>query len=532
MSIIDIKKIEDNAKLECDICIIGSGMSGQIIASKIKNKKIIIIDSGESQFNEEIQNLNDIETTGLKFRENHINRIRQLGGSANLWANQLMFLEKEEIEKREWLSSDLSWIINYEDLKQNYLEIIKDIFNKSLYKFLDPMILDKNKFNSFVEEDFLKTKNISFKDHLWPSKMEKFNLSSNFTKELIKKSDIHFFKNCTATNFTINQNNQTIEKITVQSAGKKNLIKAKYFVLSCGGIENARILLNNQIKYKILENNNTGKYFMDHPRVNLGNFVSKKKFTLSALFGIKFQNLDFRKSISISKAFQKEKRILNSHAYLDPIFDNNDDLFYKNFLKESKKIIKLKGIPNIRFNEINVKKILQQIYFKMPPQVSNSSLNNLIRLWLNKKDNYLSFSKIDINYQGEQIPNIDSKIYLGNKSDKFNQKKVIVNWKLSKIDYETQYQFINILKNISKSHSYLSFNENADKEITDASHHSGTTRMSLSKSDGVVDNNCKFHGIYNLYISGSSTFRSIGSANPGLTNMAMSNRLGKYLNNL
>ena len=95
MSIIDIKKIEDNAKLECDICIIGSGMSGQIIASKIKNKKIIIIDSGESQFNEEIQNLNDIETTGLKFRENHINRIRQLGGSANLWANQLMFLKRE-----------------------------------------------------------------------------------------------------------------------------------------------------------------------------------------------------------------------------------------------------------------------------------------------------------------------------------------------------------------------------------------------------------------------------------------------------
>ena len=67
--------------------------------------------------------------------------------------------------------------------------------------------------------------------------MEKFNLSSNFTKELIKKSDIHFFKNCTATNFTINQNNQTIEKITVQSAGKKNLIKAKYFVIIYGIIE-------------------------------------------------------------------------------------------------------------------------------------------------------------------------------------------------------------------------------------------------------------------------------------------------------
>ena len=56
--------------------------------------------------------------------------------------------------------------------------------------------------------------------------------------------------------------------------------------------------------------------------------------------------------------------------------------------------------------------------------------------------------------------------------------------------------------------------------------------MSINKSDGVVDKNCKFHDIRNLYISGNSIFRTIGSGNPALTNMAMSNRLGKFLNNL
>ena len=56
--------------------------------------------------------------------------------------------------------------------------------------------------------------------------------------------------------------------------------------------------------------------------------------------------------------------------------------------------------------------------------------------------------------------------------------------------------------------------------------------MSLNKSDGVVDKNCKVHDIKNLYVSGSSVFRSAGSVNPGLTNMAMSIRLGKYLQNL
>ena len=44
--------------------------------------------------------------------------------------------------------------------------------------------------------------------------------------------------------------------------------QANYFVLSSGAIENGD-LVNNEHKYKILRNNNTGRYFMDHLRVNL-----------------------------------------------------------------------------------------------------------------------------------------------------------------------------------------------------------------------------------------------------------------------
>ena len=60
----------------------------------------------------------------------------------------------------------------------------------------------------------------------------------------------------------------------------------------------------------------------------------------------------------------------------------------------------------------------------------------------------------------------------------------------------------------------------------------GTTRISNDPSDGVVDSNCKFHSLSNLYISGNSIFRTSGSANPGLTNMALSMRLGEYINKL
>ena len=127
---------------------------------------------------------------------------------------------------------------------------------------------------------------------------------------------------------------------------------------------------------------------------------------------------------------------------------------------------------------------------------------------------------------------MNSKIYLGDKKDVYGQYIPILDWRLSDVDYRTQKEFTKILKNITNNHRYLSFKENNNLEITDASHHSGTTRMSLNKSDGVVNKNCKFHDIKNLFISGNSVFRTIGSGNPGLTNMALSNKLGKYLDRL
>ena len=75
-------------------------------------------------------------------------------------------------------------------------------------------------------------------------------------------------------------------------------------------------------------------------------------------------------------------------------------------------------------------------------------------------------------------------------------------------------------------------NEYKDRKITDASHHSGTTRMSTNRLDGVVDKNCKLHDIKNLFISGNSVFRTTGAANPGLTNMAISLYLAKHIKSL
>jgi choline dehydrogenase-like flavoprotein len=69
----------------------------------------------------------------------------------------------------------------------------------------------------------------------------------------------------------------------------------------------------------------------------------------------------------------------------------------------------------------------------------------------------------------------------------------------------------------------------ADAEIGWGNHHMGTTRMSADPFQGVVDADCRVHGLANLYVAGSSVFPSCGPVNPTLTIVALALRLADHI---
>jgi choline dehydrogenase-like flavoprotein len=60
-------------------------------------------------------------------------------------------------------------------------------------------------------------------------------------------------------------------------------------------------------------------------------------------------------------------------------------------------------------------------------------------------------------------------------------------------------------------------------------HHMGTTRMHESPTMGVVDPDCKMHGVDNLYVAGSSVFPTAGANFPTITIAALALRLSEHL---
>ena len=59
----------------------------------------------------------------------------------------------------------------------------------------------------------------------------------------------------------------------------------------------------------------------------------------------------------------------------------------------------------------------------------------------------------------------------------------------------------------------------------------GGTRMGENKHDSVVDKNLKVHGVKNLFITGSSVFRTSGHCHPTFTIVQLSLRLADSIVN-
>jgi choline dehydrogenase-like flavoprotein len=122
--------------------------------------------------------------------------------------------------------------------------------------------------------------------------------------------------------------------------------------------------------------------------------------------------------------------------------------------------------------------------------------------------------------------------------DQLGVPRVQVNWQLSSQEQRT---FDRTLEIISEEMRLGEVAETkldppieggawpASLEVVGTWHHMGTTRMHDSPSQGVVDRNCKVHGISNLYIAGSSVFPTAGANFPTITIAALTLKLSEHL---
>jgi choline dehydrogenase-like flavoprotein len=139
----------------------------------------------------------------------------------------------------------------------------------------------------------------------------------------------------------------------------------------------------------------------------------------------------------------------------------------------------------------------------------------------------------------EQAPNLESRVTLDKETDALGVPRASLHWILTPLEkrslrkiYELigqqvgragigRIKMMDFLKD-EKDNSWPSF-------AGGGWHHMGTTRMSNDPREGVVDANCKVHGIDNLFVAGSSCYTTAAAPNPTLTLIALTLRLSDHV---
>jgi choline dehydrogenase-like flavoprotein len=137
---------------------------------------------------------------------------------------------------------------------------------------------------------------------------------------------------------------------------------------------------------------------------------------------------------------------------------------------------------------------------------------------------------------GEQVPNPDSRVTLADSFDDYGLPRARVAWATSETDRISTGRFATLLARefgrLGIGRMRLTFDPDSDRMpemVEPGCHHMGTTRMADDPSQGVVDRNCRLHGLANLYVAGSSVFPTGSCANPTLTVVALAARLADHL---
>lgn len=134
----------------------------------------------------------------------------------------------------------------------------------------------------------------------------------------------------------------------------------------------------------------------------------------------------------------------------------------------------------------------------------------------------------------EQAPDPDSRVLLDpRRRDPLGQRRACLDWRVHERDLTTIARTVQLIGGHLEACGLGRFQALdgtlATARLSGGRHHMGTTRMHADPACGVVDADCRVHGIDNLYVAGSSVFPTGGSANPTLTVVALALRLADHL---
>ncbi len=506
----DAQLPENGLVIEGDICIVGAGAAGISMALDWigTQYKVILLEGGGFTYEDKMQELYDGKTTGQRYFPLRSIRLHYFGGTTGHWAGYCSTLDEIDFKKRDWVPHS-GWPITRKDLDPFYQRAQK-VLELGPYEYDAAWLLKQD----------ASLKPLPLDSEIVWNKIWQFSpptrFGTKYKNSIVNARNVHLYTYANVTNISTNENLNSVTSVTIKNlAGKEHAVKAKIFVIACCAVQNARILLaSNRQAPKGLGNDNdlVGRYFMEHLE------MKSAEIWLTNSSSLKMYMLDFgvtkaRAELAIREKKQEGYKILNGTGEFIPLDYARIMPAYIDMYGEGKADV------GTQFREISEKAEKEGKFSSKTKEYKA----------------FQFFTRI------EQAPNPNSRVQLDLDQDALGMPRAQLHWELTSLEkrsLRTMYEIIG--REMGRAGvgrvrllDYLR-NENDDSwpPFTGGGwHHMGTTRMSDDPRQGVVDANCKVHGIDNLFMAGSSNFVTAGAANPTLTLVALTLRLSDHIKN-
>jgi len=515
--LIDFREGHVSDQVDADVCVIGAGAAGITIAREFAGTRhsVVVLESGGLDFEERVQDL----YVGANPRDDFslsTSRIRMFGGTTAVWGGWCAPLDDLDFRQRDWVPES-GWPIDRSDLRACYARA-QPVCQLGRFRYSVPEWPS-------LAAGALRLDPAKLEHRMWQlSPPARFG--DVYREELDRARNVRVLLNATATEVVTEENETAAERIEIASLdGRRACVRAKVYVVACGGIETPRLLLlSRRFSPHGLGNHHdlVGRYFMEHPHPDAGGVLLSGgpetfKSYVDSQVGTEHVVLGF----GPSAAAQQRLQILNSSVAVNGPLHLEPSQAWDSLMKLARTIGDGRWPKDAATHIYNVLRDLDDILREGYLRATDAPIHGF------------SFTA-----RTETAPVASNRVTLVEDRDALGMNRVRLDWRPGTLERLTVQRTMQLLAEefgrldfgrVKINELLLEDDLRWSDNLSWFGHHLGTTRMSDDPKSGVVNSDCRIHGVSNLYVASGSVFPTSGFANPTLTIVALALRLADHL---
>lgn len=501
--LLDARELDIGAVIEADVCVVGAGAAGITLARSLRGSglRVVLMESGGLDLDDETQALYEGTAEGVQDVGLTGCRARQFGGSTVWWAGWCRPLDEDIFEDRAWVPRS-GWPLSRAQLLPYYQEAHR-VCQIGALEYAPEALAQR-----------LGAPLLPLGDKLASSVVYQYSPPTRFgevyRQELSDGDDVDVFLYANLVNIELSPMGDQVSELSFKTlSGVDFKVSADRYVLALGGLETPRMLLASRGQRPEgigNEHDWVGRCFMEHPHFYAGAFMLLQSAPDMGLY--------------------LQRQVVSTD-------DGREDS------PRDARIIAALGLTAAQRREAQVMALgatLSAFDFEASQDVTGELPSGLLAELMKAGGAESGFGLYGLDMRCEQMPHPDSRVTLTDDADPLGIPRLKVDWLVQPEDLDSVGRTLRrigaALGQAGLGRLYMPQDDQglfSPRYYAGGCHHMGTARMSASPEDGVVDSDCKVHGLGNLYIASSAVFPTGGFANPTLTIVALALRLGEHL---